>query len=163
MSIEVKKEYNRSGKGLTSRIYNNQKLSCKKRNHEPPNYSLEEFREWFFDQENFNKIYDSWVISGFSKELVPSVDRLDDSKSYSFDNIRLVTWKENYNKQMLKKGSLHHSSKSMLYYKTNSSKRYDFKKICITQGWNFSEFREVFSGEKYRRDNKYYYEWRGYD
>lgn len=40
-------------------------------------------------------LYTEWVASGNVTELKPSVDRLDDYRGYSFDNIRLVTWKDN--------------------------------------------------------------------
>jgi hypothetical protein len=46
---------------------------------------------------NFKVLYKNWVKSGYEKNFRPSVDRLDSTKGYSFDNIRLVTWKENNN------------------------------------------------------------------
>jgi len=39
-----------------------------------------------------------WIENDCIKDLVPSVNRLDDYINYSLDNIELVTWKENNDK-----------------------------------------------------------------
>jgi hypothetical protein len=52
----------------------------------------------------FHYLYDNWAKSGYKKELSPSFDRLDDYKSYTFDNIQIMTWAENrkkYNSDVL--------------------------------------------------------------
>jgi hypothetical protein len=76
-------------------MYYNQKKNAKARNYALPNYSMVELREWVYSQPNFNELYDNWVKSGFDKNLSPSCDRLDDYKPYSFDNLQIVTWKQN--------------------------------------------------------------------
>lgn len=48
-------------------------------------------------QPNFKALWDSWVASDYKKNLIPSIDRLDDYRGYHLDNIRLVTWDENNN------------------------------------------------------------------
>lgn len=88
-------EFRLTAKGLSSRIYEKQKHSSKKRGHAPPNYTLAAFRDWLYNHDSFVALYNNWFDSGFKTELIPSVDRLDDEKGYSFDNIRLVTWREN--------------------------------------------------------------------
>ncbi len=50
----------------------------------------------------FKKLYDNWVHSNWDIWLRPSVDRLDNAKGYSFDNIRLVTWLDNWDKDIFK-------------------------------------------------------------
>jgi hypothetical protein len=40
----------------------------------------------------------NWVESGYNTKFVPSIDRLDDYKPYTFDNIQLTTWVYNDNK-----------------------------------------------------------------
>lgn len=92
-------EYLKTKDGLLSRMYSNQKVNSDRRKHNLPIYTKEEFKDWLFSQELFNIIYDKWVKSGYEKDLKPSVDRLDDYKGYSFDNIRLITWGENRTKQ----------------------------------------------------------------
>ena len=88
-------EYRRTKKGLVSDIYSEQKRSSRRRGHKPPAYTVLELRQWFREQPSANKLYKAWKLSGYDKDLRPSVDRLDDSKSYSFDNIQLMTWGEN--------------------------------------------------------------------
>ena len=80
---------------LTGRIYNDQGSNSKVRGHQPPAYTLEEFREWFAVQSNKAKLWKAWEESGYDKWSAPSVDRLDQTKGYSFDNIELVDYKTN--------------------------------------------------------------------
>jgi hypothetical protein len=46
-------------------------------------------------QNRFHELYDIWASNGYDRTLAPSVDRVDDSKGYTYGNIRLVTWAEN--------------------------------------------------------------------
>jgi len=84
--------------GLITHIYSNQKLNSKLRKHPLPTYSKKEFTNWMLSQKNFNVLFDEWSNNNYDRKLTPSVDRLDDYKGYSFDNIRLVTWNENMSK-----------------------------------------------------------------
>ena len=81
--------------GVVSKIYYTQVRKSKLRNHLKPNYSKDELIEWVLKQENFEKIYHNWVSSGYDTKLVPSIDRLDNEKSYCINNIQIVTWCEN--------------------------------------------------------------------
>ena len=85
--------------GIISKIYSAQKTLSIKRGHKPPSYTKFELSEWIKGHNDFNKIYNNYVDSGFDSNLKPSVDRLDDYKAYSFDNIRLVTWLDNKKKR----------------------------------------------------------------
>ena len=91
-------DYSRTKRGLASKIYFAQVNSCRNRGHELPSYTIDELYKWLLNQVNFNSIYENWVKSKYDKMLYPSIDRLDDYLSYSFKNIRLVTWQENKNK-----------------------------------------------------------------
>ena len=64
-----------------------------------PNYTSKELKEWVLSQSNFEELYNNWVKSNYNKDLTPSIDRIKDDKGYSFDNIQLVTWYYNNNKQ----------------------------------------------------------------
>lgn len=86
--------YDRTEKGVVRVIYKTQVRNSKARKMELPNYTKQELKEWLYEN-NFKSLYDKWVSSDFDKSKKPSVDRLDDFKPYSFDNIRLVTWDEN--------------------------------------------------------------------
>ena len=63
-------------------------------------FSKDEFKEWInnnykYKLENMLKDYKE---SNYKKDLCPSIDRIDDYKSYTFDNMQLITWKENNDK-----------------------------------------------------------------
>jgi hypothetical protein len=94
----ISKEYIKTKEWLSLKMYDWQKRSSKKRGYNLPNYTLKEFRYWLFSQENFNSIYNNWIDSWYEKDLIPSVDRLDDYISYTIENIRLTTWLENKSK-----------------------------------------------------------------
>lgn len=55
-----------------------------------------ELRAWALSQPNFNVLWASYEKSGWLRDLKPSIDRLDNKRGYELDNIRLVTWRENY-------------------------------------------------------------------
>lgn len=95
---ECCKKESRKIKNKVFSIYLSQKLHSKKRGHNPPEYSKQEFLEWCIKNQTFQTLYKNWVESGFKKGLAPSIDRIDDYKTYSFDNIRICTWGENLNK-----------------------------------------------------------------
>jgi hypothetical protein len=77
-------------------MYEGQVHGSKLRNHPIPDYSSTDLRLWCYSQPIFHKLFDDWVNSGYKKDLKPSCDRLNDYKGYSFSNIRLVTWSDNY-------------------------------------------------------------------
>jgi hypothetical protein len=95
---EKNKQYKRSKYGIVKRIYDGQIFTSKRRNYPKPNYTLEELKDWLFEQKLFHQLYDQWENSGYKKELKPSVDRKDDYKSYTFGNIQLMTFRKNLEK-----------------------------------------------------------------
>lgn len=68
------------------------------RGHPPPAYSLEELYDWLDNQPNIHELWDAYVTNNYAKDLKPSIDRIDDLKPYTLDNIQLLTWKENRDK-----------------------------------------------------------------
>ncbi len=90
--------YYRSKKGVVRTIYKTQRLHSKTRNHSYPAYSKEELKVWLY-QHGFEKLFNEWEMSGYKKDMKPSVNRLDDSKPYTIDNIELITWLDNRKKQ----------------------------------------------------------------
>lgn len=87
--------YRKTKEGLITGIYNSQRRSSKRRGYANPSYSRGEFISWCLEQEAFHHLYELWVSSDYDMMEIPSVDRLDDYKPYSFDNIQLMTWREN--------------------------------------------------------------------
>ena len=91
-------KYTRTEKWLIKKIYASQKSHSKNRWHNPPEYSYDELFTWITLKDNFNILFKKWVDSDYNKNNTPSIDRLNDYKCYSLDNIQLTTWKENYTK-----------------------------------------------------------------
>lgn len=90
--------HRRTQTGRIKAMYHKQRASCRKRNHLYPTYNKIELTEWLYDN-GFYALWCQWNWSDYHVDFSPSVDRLEDSKSYSFDNIRLITWWENNNKR----------------------------------------------------------------
>lgn len=88
------RDYSRTPKGRMAYIYATQGTSSKARNHPKPTYTAAELYAWA-QANGLGGLMVTWEASGYSKDLCPSVDRIDTTKGYAFDNIRLVTWKEN--------------------------------------------------------------------
>ena len=125
--------YQRSINGLISKIYATQIRGSKQRGHNPPTYTKQELIDWVLSQPNFKELYDNWVKSGYKKDLIPSVDRPDDYKGYSFNNIQLMTWKENNEKHYndKKNGINTKNCKSVIQYDLNMNFIKEFKSIKI--------------------------------
>ena len=102
-------------------IYDHQVESSIKRGHKKPEYTKDEFRIWLYSHEDFPKLYDKWVKYSYKKDLKPSVDRLDDYAGYSFNNIQLTTWRDNYLKRAsdMVSGKNNKKSKAVLQYNNN--------------------------------------------
>lgn len=113
------KKYRFSKKGLISKIYNKQIKSCKRRGHDLPKYSRIELFNYFKEDKIFNLLYRNWIKSGYNTDLIPSIDRLNDYETYSFDNIQVITWKENNRKGNLDiiNGKNNKLSKEVYQYK----------------------------------------------
>ena len=99
-----------------------------------------------------------WQSSNYKRNLAPSIDRKDDTKGYSFENITVMTWKENDKKASENyRGKKHYKFKDKKHYETNPTPRSNFKITCKIHGWDFEDFKEKYSGEKNHSNKKYYY------
>ena len=81
---------------LIARMYNNQKT---RRKVKKPTYTYQEFKHWLQSQTEFHVMFDNWIRLDQHTDYVPSVDRIDNKLGYTISNIKLVTWKENNNRQ----------------------------------------------------------------
>ena len=91
-------DHYRTLEGHITATWNGQRHRSKRNGWAEPAYSREELIEWVRNQPNASDLYTAWELSGYEKNLAPSIDRLDDYKPYSFDNIRLVDWETNNKK-----------------------------------------------------------------
>lgn len=110
---EYDRNYRKTKEGVIVTMYNTQRSSSKKRGHGEPKYSLTELKQNLLNDELFDKIFNEWVKSNYNRWMKPSLDRIDESKGYSFDNVKLMTWGENdFNqKEDLRSGKTIHGNK----------------------------------------------------
>lgn len=80
---------------LRSNLLISMRRSARQRRHPPVTISREDFFAWL-DANGFDALYHRYVETGCDKWARPSVDRLNNAKSYEFGNMRLVTWQENF-------------------------------------------------------------------
>ena len=99
MVYKDKLKYVRTKHGLSAKIYAKQRHKSRERGHQPPAYSNAELKNWLFKQELFHELYAKWVEADYETDLIPSVDRIENSIGYTFDNIQLMIWEENRKKQ----------------------------------------------------------------
>jgi len=84
----------RTKEGFLSALYARQRASSKRRGHPMPGYSNQELRTWALSQPLFHELFKNRT----SRNSSPSVDRIDDYKPYTLNNIQLMTWAENNKK-----------------------------------------------------------------
>lgn len=96
------KEYEKTYKGFLMRLYRNMKSRItgvqKQKFHLYEGKELfdkDEFYSWALEQPAFYELFEAYKNSGFERKLAPSIDRVDSSKGYLFDNVEWVTMLEN--------------------------------------------------------------------
>ena len=88
----------RTVSGLIKKIYHNQKMTTGKMGRPAPLYTETELLQWAL-QHDLKTLHTAWEASDYDKWLSPSVDRKDNTQSYTLNNIRLITWRENLDNQ----------------------------------------------------------------
>lgn len=119
-------------RGKVFTIFNDQLRNSKKRNHCPPKYSRDELLFWCESSTKFKLLYKKWKDSNFKKDLAPSIDRIKDHIPYSFDNIQVMTWKENNSKS-------HKNKKNGI----NCNQKQRVRKICKKTGIQIKVYRSI--------------------
>lgn len=87
--------------GWAAAVLCHMRQSAKRRGHPPPVWRTpDELRGYVatFHGDAFRALWSAWADSGFATDLRPSLDRLDDARSYTPDNLRITTWKANRDK-----------------------------------------------------------------
>jgi len=88
--------YNKSTIDLFfKKIYNSQCTNSINRGHPLPDYTVIDLMYWADQQARLSIMWDDYVNSGYDQNLAPSVDRIDDLKPYTLNNLQLMTWAEN--------------------------------------------------------------------
>ena len=96
------KQYEKTKPGFLMRLYRNMKSRVTGVQHlkhhlykEKELFDKDAFYLWAQEQPKFHELFDAYVESEYQRKLAPSVDRVDSSKGYSFDNVEWVTMQEN--------------------------------------------------------------------
>ena len=91
---ESTKKYLKTPKGVLNIIYRNQLLKQKRRGIKV-NYTYKEFKDKYLNDEKYLELYNQWLKNNCLSDYKPSFDRIDNTKDYSFDNLQIMTWREN--------------------------------------------------------------------
>lgn len=67
-------------------------------------FTMEEWLEWCHTKSwlTFVSLYERWQESGFQRGYSPSVDRIDNDKGYTLDNIQWLSFRNNCSKHTSK-------------------------------------------------------------
>ena len=60
-----------------------------------PILDKEDFIEWSMYNVDFLLLFKRWKAAGYPKDLSPSIDRIDNDKGYTLNNMQWITWKAN--------------------------------------------------------------------
>lgn len=94
-NIEYRKEYDklyyRTPMGRISQIVHHQKTNSKRRGHPIPPWTSKELYVYAMNNKQFLDLFRNWILSGYSKKLAPSLDRIDNDLPYLWNNIQWVT------------------------------------------------------------------------
>ena len=94
-------DYKHSIDGFIANSYSKQKYFSKTRNHALPTYTKAQYSEWLLSQSLFYVLFNEWQEANFDSYKKPSIDRIDSNLGYSLENIRLVTWQDNFNQAIV--------------------------------------------------------------
>jgi hypothetical protein len=72
---------------IIDNIYGHQRSNCEVL------YSWEQFSQWLIKKTNFLNLYLFWKSVNYDKNFVPAVLRINSSKPYSLDNLKVTTAK----------------------------------------------------------------------
>ena len=82
--------------GCLQKRYRDLKSHSKSFGWPEPAFSSDEFVQHFINDPQYCGIHAVWVASDFSKWLSPSTDRIDPTVPYILDNLRMITWRQNF-------------------------------------------------------------------
>lgn len=110
---EYLRKWRKTKIGFISTLYIAQKANSKNRGHDKPTYTVKWLSEWIMSKKLFHDLFCVYEKSGYKSDLAPSVDRIDDFKGYTKENIQLTTWGENKRKYNIdRKNNINHRQSS---------------------------------------------------
>lgn len=111
------KKYEKTPAGYLMRTYRNMKSRVEgiqyKKAHLYQGLELldkESFYQWALADANFFSLYNAYVESSYDMKLAPSIDRIDTSKGYTFDNIQWLSHSENSRKGSITRNRIHQTN-----------------------------------------------------
>lgn len=87
--LERNDQYRKTKNGFLRHCY-----ATMKHRH-PVEFTSQEFRDRYIEDPKFNRLFEDWEKHDYKSSLVPSPDRIDCLKDYTFDNINWLTWADN--------------------------------------------------------------------
>lgn len=63
------------------------------------------WQEFQVFKNDYKKLHAQWAKNNYKRNLTPSVDRIDNNKDYTMDNIQIITVHDNIKKDLNNKGS----------------------------------------------------------
>lgn len=96
--LENTARFRKTKRGVVTNLYS----KLKSRN--TVEFDLEYLHE-FAKCKKFDRIFNEWVKSNYHKQFKPSVDRINNKKHYTKNNIQWLTWAENRYKQTMERRS----------------------------------------------------------
>jgi hypothetical protein len=146
-------KYRKTYKGVTAQLYSKIRERCRLKGWMIPVYDLSSFRSWF-DEAGGRLVYNSWVMSSWKTTLMPSVDRKDVKEHYYFQNMQVITAKENREKGDREKLILWGKPvRALAYYEGKWRKVADFASIKIASkftGINKNNISSCLAGKRKR-------------
>ena len=103
--VFLKYGYMQTLKQYITQVYGSVRYRAKRRGDKYPKFTKLELLGWMLNN-GLDIMWNQYIKSNFNKNLKPSIDRINDYKGYSFDNMQLITWKENNLKGV--NGEKHH-------------------------------------------------------
>jgi hypothetical protein len=105
MKYEATQRYRRTEKGVLTNIYAHILERSRKNGFPEPDFDCKYLHQRFLSDKKYLRIYGDWIISGFQKNMKPSIDRINNKKPYTKDNIQILSWAENRFKQSMERRS----------------------------------------------------------
>ena len=88
------RDYIKTQEGLASSLSNQIKASDKRRQLDSINWNTATFRDWLIDNKEFSNIFNIWTSAKYATPFKPVIQRIDTSKGYILDNMKIVMSKD---------------------------------------------------------------------